>query len=384
MYEQEKRNLLENFSDIVFDALCSVKGWIAGGAITSVFCNREISDYDLYFASPEDLFDFLLQLEGTAAQLVNKSDKAVTIMHDEKLYQAIYMHYYSSAKDIFNDYDFTVCMGAYNPRKEKFTLHPEFLHHNSLRILKFNDKTTFPLVSLLRVAKYKEKGYKISKLEMCKMLLAVNRVQLDSFESVAYHFGGMYGLRPAELFESVQDQPFSVDTALEALNNITGDLVDKADINFKDCTFKEFCLSLTGIKVKAFKTNLGYLGYYDMDTYEEDAVREIEVPKTFYKFVKKIGERYYSFADGSFEYVLGEEVVSKLNYYNTGLHFSFWHLLKHNCYISKEDSNKVLIECEFDPNEVSYVNRTEIRVNKTPKFIREVPLEEYKNVIQDS
>lgn len=382
MYEVEERFLLKDFSDIIFEALSSVKAWIAGGAITSVFCNREINDYDLYFGSAQDLYDFLMQLEGTEAQIINQSDKSLTILSDDKLYQAVFIKYYESAKDIFKDFDFTICMGAYNPRKSKFILHPEFLHHNSLRILKFNPGTAYPLVSVLRVAKYKEKGYTISKLEMCKMLLTVNKLKLDSFEEVTNHFGGMYGLKPDQVFSAVQDKPFSVTTALQALDEVETDVFTEekhAEIG----NFKQFCQTLTGIKIKCFKTNLGFVGVYDCDIYENpEKIIELPAPEFVYKFVQKLDNKYFSIVNNKFEYIFGEVVEAQSNYYKKGLYFSTKNLLNKNCYLGQNHANKVLIECEFYPEEVVQVSSYEIVVNKS-KMIREVPEDEWKGWLKE-
>lgn len=108
--------------------------------------------------------------------------------------QLICFDTFDTPKKIFDTFDFTVCMGCYDFKKEKFVLHSDFLKHNSQRILMFNDKTRFPIVSALRVDKYKQKDYTISKTEYLRIILTCMDLHIDNYEDLKEQLGGMYGV----------------------------------------------------------------------------------------------------------------------------------------------------------------------------------------------
>lgn len=55
MYDSEKRKLLENIPEDIYEILKEQQCFVAGGAITSLFTNRKINDIDVYFRSQEHL-----------------------------------------------------------------------------------------------------------------------------------------------------------------------------------------------------------------------------------------------------------------------------------------------------------------------------------------
>ena len=63
--------------------------------------------------------------------------------------------------------------------EDNFILHKDFLRHNSQKTLRVNTATDYPIISALRVDKYKKKGYSISKGEFIKILMIINRLDLQ-------------------------------------------------------------------------------------------------------------------------------------------------------------------------------------------------------------
>ena len=92
----------------------------------------------------------------------------------------IYYDYYETAEDIFKHFDYTINMAAYNLNTGEFSCHECFMLHNSQRVLQFNTGTRFPIISALRVQKYKERGYNISRKEFMKLLLSINKLNNGS------------------------------------------------------------------------------------------------------------------------------------------------------------------------------------------------------------
>ncbi len=229
-YNNELRKLKKGFPSALWDALGEHGCIIAGGAITSVFTNTEINDYDIYFRSKEDFTKIFQEIyeqygdytpeydlgfdEAIAAVVTSK---ALLLFKGDTKIQFIVNDFYQTPEQIFEHFDFSCCMGALTMQDETFVLHEDFLKHNAQKYLSFNPATLYPLVSALRVQKYKDKGYNISKAQMLRVLLAVNAKDISSWEVLLDEIGGMYGTPPDEIFDTTKD--FNLDLAMEQLEN---------------------------------------------------------------------------------------------------------------------------------------------------------------------
>jgi hypothetical protein len=140
---------------------------------------------------------------------------------DTRLINLILINTYKTPEEIFNDFDFTCVMGAYDIKSEKFTFDEDFLIDNSMKQLRYNPNTKFPLMSCLRVKKYEIKGYKISKNEMTKILLSVCKLQINSYEDLAKQIGGLYGFNVEELFDT--EVEFDMGNVINTFTEITED-----------------------------------------------------------------------------------------------------------------------------------------------------------------
>lgn len=224
MYKREERKLLGLINGSAAELLESHNAIIAGGAITSVFCNREVNDLDVYFRSEQDFMGFLSSLyEGCAFELIvtyatNKSVLVIDSKTGQKI-QLIYYKFFENADAIFADFDFTVCMGAYDMTAKTFHFHADFFKHNAQRYLHFNPGTAYPLISSLRVAKYVDRGYTISKTQMLRIMMKINSIDLVSWADVKDHIGGMYGMDMSTVFN--EGEEFSIDTVISRLDEIS-------------------------------------------------------------------------------------------------------------------------------------------------------------------
>ena len=239
-YNNELRKLKKGFPSALWDALGEHGCIIAGGAITSVFTNTEINDYDIYFRSKEDFTKIFQEIyeqygdytpeydlgfdEAIAAVVTSK---ALLLFNGDTKIQFIVNDFYQTPEQIFEHFDFSCCMGALTMQDEKFVLHDNFLKHNAQKYLHFNPKTLFPLVSALRVDKYNKKGYSISKAQMLKVLCAVNAKNIDSWDKLIDELGGLYGTPAEEIFDT--SQPFSLISAIDQLDKV--DITDKMQAN---------------------------------------------------------------------------------------------------------------------------------------------------------
>lgn len=230
-YPNELRKLKAHMSSDLWEVLAENGCMIAGGAVTSVFTNKEINDVDVYFPSAEAFTKVVAEVYGTythglesefglgytEARGMHVTKKSLLILSDSYDVQFIGYSFYPTAPDIFKAFDYTINMGACYMYDGRFSLHEDFLKHNAQRYLHFNPDTLYPLISVLRSSKYRERGYTISKAQMLRALLAVNKKNIDSWEKLIDELGGMYGVAPEEIFDTTKE--FSLELAIATLDN---------------------------------------------------------------------------------------------------------------------------------------------------------------------
>jgi len=230
----EKAKLLSYMSEDLWGVLGSAGCFVAGGAITSLFTNRDVNDIDIYFPSQESLKKVLIhmyceeermldepsclqgELQQFEAMIVSVTEKAVTVAHNKTLLQLIYFDYYDTAEKIFDSFDFTACMGAYDIKSGEFVLHPEFIYDNSAKRLTVNTKTAFPFISVLRIQKYVERGWTISTKHVMMLSLACNKLKIASWDELKAQMGGMYGYCTDDIFDDKAE--FSIAEAIRQLS----------------------------------------------------------------------------------------------------------------------------------------------------------------------
>jgi hypothetical protein len=221
------------------------KCFLAGGAITSVFTNKPIADYDFYFKNRADFSEAVEWAYENGMFCVSNSGRAITFAQGGNIYQMMHFAFFETAQSIFDSFDFTCCMAALDLETGDFHFHPTFLPDTSKRDLIFNYGTAYPLASAMRVIKYQEKGYSIRKSEMLKVITACSMRQLSGWDDLRDQIGGRYG-SAADLETNgefslegaikaidalIETKPLTVDTpatAEEALAVIFGEAADEA------------------------------------------------------------------------------------------------------------------------------------------------------------
>lgn len=200
--------------------------FIAGGAVLSAATKTEINDYDVYPKSNKAMIDAFYQLIDDGCFVANISDRAVTFksnnITNEKgeraIVQVMTYDQFETAEKIFDHFDFTVCMGAFDCDTKEHTFHPLFYPDIASKTLRFNPGTRYPLNSLLRITKYIAKGFFIGKPEHIRMIMtAISRGLPTTWEELESQIGGTYG---REISLRCEDKPFSLEAALEVLADI--------------------------------------------------------------------------------------------------------------------------------------------------------------------
>ena len=224
MFDFEKNKIKDTLGD-VYGMLQDNKVVLAGGAITSLMTGKEVNDWDLYFTNQQAVGNVLAEVYGFSElddigrytlQLCNATDRSfLTQTNTQDKLQFIHYAVHENIDSIFNSFDFTACMGAYDFATEEFIFHPDFFKANAQRSLDFNKGTDFPIVSMLRVDKYRGKGYSISKAQMLRIAFTIVNKEYDSWEKVISEISGLYGVKPEDIFDTTQ--PFSIDAVIDSL-----------------------------------------------------------------------------------------------------------------------------------------------------------------------
>lgn len=292
MYTFEKAKIKQMLGNDIYDMLKETKCVLAGGAITSLFTNREINDFDLYFTSKESLSQVFAQAFGVSEDeflqpydlIVKFATKRSMLCIDKSGQQKLQLIHYKihdNIESIFQSFDFEHVMGAFDFATEEFVLHENFMKANAQRLMQFNPATDFPITSMMRVQKYKERQYTISKAQMLRVAFTIANKEYASWEDVKSEISGLYGIAPEDMFD--ETKPFSLEEVVLQLDKI---ILNDKYVNTKQPTFSE-CIELMKHN---FSDNFNnYLNQFQDDT-EGDKKEFWWVPKD--KYYKAQNDKY--------------------------------------------------------------------------------------------
>ncbi|GAV11500.1 hypothetical protein [Paenibacillus sp. NAIST15-1] len=399
-YQFEKKKLYAHLGLSLVQLLTKYECYIAGGTITSLMCNREINDIDIYFRDEKSLIGFVEEVWGDG-WVISQTDKALLIKYQKTIdTQLIYFKYFSNPEEIFETFDFTVCMGCFDFKTEEFILHEDFFKHNSQRLLKFNPKTAYPIISLMRTWKYKEKQYKISKAEMIRIILTCMQLNITSLTELKEQLGGMYGNNFDKLLkdEEGNEKELDMNEVIEYISELS--MEDKyfetpSNLKREFGNMQDFLDDLIKSEVEYIVINKNsedeeiyriYNGKLHHSESKPKIGKELDPVeyfknKKYYKFVKKNKEgKYFSFYDSNFEYIIGVIAIAKENgYYHTpALYFNELRDINKSTYSSEQE--KALLEVTVDSEELVDVDGDTIKFKKC-HVVREVPKEEYASLL---
>ena len=237
------------------------KCFVAGGAILSAVTKSEISDYDIYPKSTEAAIEtiyYLMEEEGCF--IVNISDRAITLKSndikndkDERvIVQVMMFDEFATADRIFEFFDFTVCMAAFDCDTKEYHFHKDFWLDVAGKTIRFNPKTRYPLNSMMRLSKYRAKGYTLPTSEMVRMSLTLMQSALPtSWDELEAVIGGTYG---HQVKLHTEGKEFSIQAAIDLFDDLNVDLLfPDASTDYSNFTADDFELAFTSDKVYAYK-----------------------------------------------------------------------------------------------------------------------------------
>ena len=203
--------------------------YVAGGAIRSLFTSSPINDYDLFF---EKESDFNNTLKGLTDFKFLSTDTAMT--HNDSKTKQIFQLIcatYADPENMLDTFDFTICMAAWKQTGE-FIFNDRFLQHCSQKRLCFNTNAKFPICSLWRALKYIKRGYKLPAIDLIKIALCINNVDLKNRKELKRQLMGIDTMFLKKLTDALdKDGELSYDfgEALEMLNNLFEDAMKDED-----------------------------------------------------------------------------------------------------------------------------------------------------------
>lgn len=240
---------------------CLEKCFVAGGAILSAVTKSDVSDYDIYPKSSEAAIEtiyYLMEEEGCF--IVNISDRAITLKSntvkndkDERvIVQVMMFDEFATAERIFEFFDFTVCMAAFDCDTKEYVFHPDFWIDVAGKTIRFNPKTRYPLNSMMRLGKYRAKGYTLPTSEMVRMSLTLMSSSMPtSWDELEAVIGGTYG---QQVKLHTEGKEFSIQAAIDLFDDLNVDLlIPDASTDYSDFSADDFDMAFTNDKVYTFK-----------------------------------------------------------------------------------------------------------------------------------
>lgn len=155
----------------------------------------------------------------TPIKNIGMTDKSIMFSGADSnpVMQCICFDTFQTTKDIFDKFDYTINMGAFNFGEEVWEFDKRFMKHIAQKVLVLNPNTDYPIISMLRSDKYRARGYTISRRETMKLGVACSGLKIETWEDAKDHLSGMYGTNVEQLFN--ETKPFSFDLLFDKLDS---------------------------------------------------------------------------------------------------------------------------------------------------------------------
>lgn len=150
--------------------------YLAGGALRSMIDVTPVNDYDFFFKD-EATFNKLVQSMDSHERVIHlahtPNKKLITYAYNGIRFQLVGIRFFRNATELMNDFDITACCFSLHFDRKEFP--GPFKNHESgtwkyfdpgfndarHKQIKFNN-IRYPGTMIERIAKYKEKGYRIT------------------------------------------------------------------------------------------------------------------------------------------------------------------------------------------------------------------------------
>lgn len=346
--------------------------YVAGGCITSIATNKEVNDIDMYFPSRKALVAAIRWMQEDTAWCCFISDKSITYTRGCQSYQFIYYDFYEYANDIWKHFDFTINMATYSTLGNCIVQQKDFLLHNSQRHLSFNPDTKFPILSALRIQKYEQRGYKIPRNEFVKIMLAINKLEINNWDDFKTQCGNLYGLNYIRDVD-LKNKEFSIEAGLDIIQNTSFETGNSLDEYKVDPRIVDVIVSGETLEYVKFKDKIHVTLDHDWVDIIEDQMldnltnmKEISLKEYCGEYLYKwVDEDLRSHYDSSFQYELGKEAVAQgltrwINREPCLYMLTKDNILTGGCYKDKG----IILKCEYEEKNIVSLDDSDILISK--------------------
>jgi len=174
--------------DLDQDVLSIIKDGVvlAGGALRSLVDPDDTpQDYDLFFIDTskiEYVKGYFLG-KGYSKVFDCPEGKLTTFKNEDTKVQLINKREYTDCSDIISSFDITACCAAYDG--EQFYKHNRFVFDNLNKLINLN-AIEYPMATMKRIAKYSQKGFRLTTQAAEDFVTYCNKVELTEDNNVFY------------------------------------------------------------------------------------------------------------------------------------------------------------------------------------------------------
>jgi hypothetical protein len=186
-YKHIEKRINKHIEPKILEQIKLNNAFIAGGALTCIFQDKEPNDIDIFFKSDNiDYFNVFKMWLNSYGIILSDTDNAITGQYYKNSIQLIKPGcMYGTPEDVISRFDFTICMAAYDPEfveagTHLLALDDRFLPDLSSKKLIYNPNSIRPLSTLNRLQKFIDRGYSISGIELIKLGLAINSREIKT------------------------------------------------------------------------------------------------------------------------------------------------------------------------------------------------------------
>lgn len=178
---------------------------IAGGYLTAIFSDAKINDVDVFFKDEESFNKCEGEFVLKGYECIVSTASASTYKVEDRDVQLI-KKIFGTPLEIINQFDFTICMCAYNVGNDTFEMDENFLYDLAQRRICFNPFVAYPIACLWRASKYIKKGYTFPATEVIKVALAINNLQMDTYKDLKEQLDGIDTIFLKELTDALMER----------------------------------------------------------------------------------------------------------------------------------------------------------------------------------
>jgi hypothetical protein len=233
-YLREAAFLRDQMGTEIMALMSRFGGFLAGGAVTSVFSSARINDFDLFFPSTKHLDDAIASLPLDDKTI--NTDSALSVILGGHRVQLVKVLTRTPA-EVISSFDFTICQAGFD-LDDGFIFGEDFFQHLAQRRLVFNIKAEYPICSLYRARKFIKRGFSLSGIEAIKLGLCIHSLEINTYADLRKQLMGIDTMFLRDLTDSLKGQDekqynlneflATLDLWLEKLDTITGSGEDQS------------------------------------------------------------------------------------------------------------------------------------------------------------